>query len=40
MLVIEPTKRIPIPHILKHRWLRNIDGFDESNSEEDDDHDF
>lgn len=41
MLVIEPTKRLPIPIILRHKWLKNIDGFSEdSNSEDEDDHDF
>ncbi len=41
MLVIEPTKRLPIPIILRHNWLKNIDGFsNDSNSEDEDDHDF
>jgi hypothetical protein len=41
MLVIEPTKRLPIPNILRHHWLKNIDGFsNDSNSEDEDDHDF
>lgn len=40
MLVIEPTKRIPIPLILRHNWLKNMDGFEDSNSDEEDDHDF
>lgn len=40
MLVIEPSKRIPIPKILKHKWLRNIDGHEQSSSEDEDDHNF
>jgi hypothetical protein len=40
MLVNEPTKRIPIPKILRHPWLKKMDGFEESNSESEDDHDF
>jgi len=40
MLVVEPTKRIPIPLILRHSWLKNMDGFEESNSEDEDDHNF
>jgi serine/threonine protein kinase len=29
MLIIEPTSRIPIPCILRHKWLKGVDDFGE-----------
>lgn len=41
MLVVEPTNRIPIPCILRHSWLKGLDGLEEdSQSEDEDDHNF
>lgn len=41
MLVLEPSKRISIPEILSHKWLRGAsDPEGIEGSEEDDDHDF
>jgi serine/threonine protein kinase len=40
MLVVTPHHRIPIPQILRHKWLRNIDGLEDSTSEEDDERNF
>ena len=41
MLVVEPTKRISIPEILRHPWLKGLDAeLGIESNEEDDDHDF
>ena len=41
MLVIEPSKRILIPEILNHPWLKGVsDPEGIEGTEEDDDHDF